>query len=122
MGLGWVALVEAGRLPGLRRLPAALGARWPAWARWGPRLRPLGAAVLLLVLLLGGVPSPLSPTSPWRQPWSVPDAEVRALLSQSYGPRPPDPGIQRGACLEALAQQEALGFARHGKLFGGVRR
>lgn len=88
----------------------------------GPRAwaRPVGAAALALVLTLGGVPSPLSPTAAWREPLPQADDDIRSAVRRAQAGAAGELDPMRAACVMALMDDIDAGRPVGGALFGGI--
>jgi hypothetical protein len=110
VGLGVAALLS---------LPSPIFGKDPAS---GPRswARPIAAFVLGLVLTLGGLPSPLSPTAPWREPFPQADDDIRTAVRRAQAGAAGELDPMRAACVTALIADVEAGRPIAGALFGGV--
>lgn len=114
LGVGFVSLQAlASRLP-IPRLPMP--------ARIAPVLPGLGAVLVAVGLVLGGLPSWLGPNAPWRSPMGGSDARVDELVTATHDAaagRTPTMWLdERGwACVNALVIEARAGGEVGGRLW-----
>ncbi|MCK6522246.1 hypothetical protein L6R49_12490 [Myxococcota bacterium] len=103
----------------LMSLPSPIFGAAPAE---GPRawVRPIAAFILGLVLTLGGVPSPLSPTAEWREPFPQADDDIRSAVRQASAGTAGELDAMRAGCVTALMADIDAGRPVGGALFGSV--
>lgn len=92
--------------------------RAPPPRTWRTAVKPVGAVLLGLLLVLGAVPSWLSPAAPWREPVTATNGHLWKAVDWLEGAR--QPRGQEVGCAEGLAADRAAGLAWRGTLFGGI--
>ncbi|MDG1482218.1 MAG: hypothetical protein P8R54_21680 [Myxococcota bacterium] len=102
LGLGFAVVYEGAARSGVSRRAGAL--------------RLAVGTLLLLLLVLGVVPSAVSPVAPWRTPIPASDRQLRRLVDALESGAP----SQMTACLQQLRRDEAAGHSPRGRLYGGV--
>lgn len=116
LGLAWATLAS-GRAFWQLGAPDQGWRAWSGWSRIAP-LRPALALGLLLALLLGGIPSALSPLATWRVPIGASLASLQRSVEIARGERPGDP--RYNSCADALHSDIRAGLDPAGRLYGGI--
>ncbi len=142
LSLPWLASLQ-GAVEIQRSFPRFLGAAWPVlavgiglslamlaslptiWASKAPELpgwtrhvKPVGGGLIVLLLVLGVVPTWLGPTASWKVPLTAANNQVLRAEDWMSGKR--HAVGREKTCLDSLLADEAAGMPWRGSLFGGV--